>query len=231
VNISASRKRSSGLTLIEVLAVIVALMILAALLMPVVDHSAARAPRLQCVNNLKQIGLGYRIWPSGQTAKFTFQESVTNGGTMEFTSGPNAFRHFLIMSNELVTPKVLFCPAETDRARIRATTFSFAPNPGEIPFASNPNLSYFVGIDAADINPQSILSGDHNITNGTPIKNGILELNTNSPAGWTAELHNQVGNVALADGSVQQLSNTGLRAAVTNTGMFTNRLQMPVLTP
>src|SRR6185312_10677875 len=102
-------ERKRGLTRVELLVIIGIFAFMAMLVYPGGRKDKDRALRIQCVNNLKQIGLGYRIWPSGQTAKFTFQESVTNGGTMEFTSGPNAFRHFLIMSNELMTPKVLFC--------------------------------------------------------------------------------------------------------------------------
>jgi hypothetical protein len=95
----------------------------------------------------------------------------------------------------------------------------------------NSNISFFVGVDASETNPQLILSGDRNITNGTPIKNGILEVSSNQPAGWAAEMHNKVGNVALSDGSLQQISSTGLRSAIENSGGFTNRLQMPVLGP
>ena len=226
-------QRKRGLTLVELCVVIAIITIFYLMIISgaAPDHAKARALRIQCVNNLKQTALAFDVWAGDHGQKFPMEMSQTNGGTMEFTSGPNAFRHFLIMSNEIVNPKVLFCPAESDRARVQATTFSFAPKPGEVPFASNSNLSYFVGIDAKDTDPQSILSGDRNITNGTPIKNGILELNTHSSAGWTAEIHKKLGNVALADGSVQQLSNIGLRVAVTNAGAFTNRLQMPVLTP
>jgi hypothetical protein len=44
-------------------------------------------------------------------------------------------------------------------------------------------------------------------------------------------VHKKAGNILLSDGSVQQLSITGLRAAIENTGLATNRLQMPVLEP
>jgi Tfp pilus assembly protein PilE len=222
-------QKERGLTMVELLVIIAIIAFMAMLIPAATQKDKDRAMRIQCVNNLKQIGLSYRIWR--QTPKFTFEESLTNGGTMEFTSGPNAFRHFLNMSNELATPKVLFCPTEADRARLQATTFNATPKSGEIPFTSNSNLSFFVGIDATDADPQSILSGDHNLTNGAPIKNGVFELNTNRPAEWTAEMHHNVGNIALADGSIQQLSNTGLRAATTSTSAFINRLQMPVLTP
>jgi prepilin-type processing-associated H-X9-DG protein len=148
--------------------------------------------------------------------------SETNGGTMEFT-GANAWRHFQIMSNELSTPRILWCPTETDPNRFRGTNFIWL---------NNSNLSFFVGVDVSnDLNPQMILSGDRNITNGLPIKNGILEVGSNSPAGWTAEMHNKVGNILLADGSVQQVSGAGLRSTIGNTSIATNRLQMPVLGP
>jgi prepilin-type processing-associated H-X9-DG protein len=81
------------------------------------------------------------------------------------------------------------------------------------------------------MDPQAILSGDRNLTNNTSIRNGILTLTTNRPAGWTAEIHNKVGNLLLADGSVQQVSSTGLRTAIVNTSAFTNRLLMPILGP
>ena len=193
----------------------------AAILLPrMMNHRRpmSRAPRIQCVNNLKQIGLAYRIWSGDHGDNYPMNISETNGGTIEFTTGPNAFRHFQVMSNELFTPKHLICPAEPDRTREWATNFNLL---------SNSNLSFFVGVDANETNVQMILSGDHNITNGTPVKNGLLELTTARPAGWTAEMHNKVGNLGLADGSVQQLSISGLQNAVANTGFATNRLQMP----
>ncbi len=138
---------------------------------------------------------------------------------MEFTTGLNECRHFQVMSNELSMSKVLICPADT---RVSATNFSSL---------SNSNISFFLGLDASESNPQTILSGDRNITNGTPIKNGILALTTNQPAGWTDEIHRKFGNVVLSDGSVPRLSGMGLRSVVGNTGNFTNRLQMPILSP
>lgn len=148
--------------------------------------------------------------------------SETNGGTMEFAPGPDEWRHFQLMSNELNTPKVLICPTDWASARAWATNFSML---------ENSNLSYFIGPDVSETDPQGLLSGDRNITNGTPIRNGILELTTNTPASWTAEMHNKVGNILLSDGSVQQITWFGLRTAVANTSNFTNRLQMPTLNP
>jgi prepilin-type processing-associated H-X9-DG protein len=141
---------------------------------------------------------------------------------MEFVTGMNAFRHFQVMSNELWTPKILVCPAESGWTEKCATNFTAF---------SNSNISYFVGIVPNDNNTNLILSGDQNITNGTVIKNGILTLTTNEPAGWTSKFHDKVGNILLADGSVQGDGNTELRQQIARTGIATNRVQMPVLGP
>jgi prepilin-type processing-associated H-X9-DG protein len=221
---SNDTKAIGGMTLIEVLMVLAALMILAALMLPgfLAPRHVGRAPRIQCVNNLKQIGLATRIWEGANNDKYPTAVSITNGGAMELMSGPNAWRNFQVMSNELSTPKVLFCGAETDKDRFVATNFTFF---------NNSNISFFVGVDANETNGLSLLSGDHNITNGTAVKNGLLKLTAGQSTGWTSEMHNKVGNVCFADGSVQQLTIAGLQSAVASTGMATNVLNMPVLGP
>lgn len=210
--------RECGITLVEVLVVVAAVLLLMYVFFPRTRiHNYG--PRITCVNNLMQIDNAYRIWEGDHGNEYPMAVSETNGGTMEFDSGVNAFRHFEVMSNELTTPKVLICPAETDRHRFLATNFNI----------NNFNISYFVGIVANDTNPILILSGDRNITNGTIFKNGVLELTTNRLAGWTSEMHNKVGNIGLADGSVQEVSISGLQNLIANTGVATNWLQMPVL--
>jgi prepilin-type processing-associated H-X9-DG protein len=208
--------------MLVVIAIIAAIVIFAVMSNRGTNPDKARVLHINCVNNLKQIGLSYRVWEEDNSDKFPMAVPQIGGGSMEFITGPYAFRHYQVMSNELSTPKVLLCPEETDQGRLLATNFVNM---------NNSNISFFVGVDANETAPAMILSGDHNITNGLPIKNGLLELTTNQPSGWTTEMHNKVGNIALADGSVEQVTIATLRAAVANTGAPTNRLQMPVLTP
>jgi prepilin-type N-terminal cleavage/methylation domain-containing protein len=211
-------RRKQGLTLIELMVVLAVLLFMVALFYPQVHRRpAVRSPRIACVNNLKQIGIAYRTFAIDNRDCFPMQTPLTNGGTLELAAFAPTYVHFQAMSNELTIPKILLCPAETHRTA--ATNFG--------PDLDNARISYFVGIDANQTNSQMFLSGDRNLTNGRASNRRFLDLTTNNPVGWTAELHQSQGNAGLADGSVQQFNNSRLREALANTGDSTNRLAMP----
>jgi hypothetical protein len=78
----------------------------AALLLPALARAKAKAQRINCVSNLKQIGLGARIYSTDNREIFP----------------PD----FLSMSNELVTPRILRCPSDT-RHTAASTWAEFNP--------------------------------------------------------------------------------------------------------
>jgi prepilin-type N-terminal cleavage/methylation domain-containing protein len=226
-----SNQTNCALTLTEVLVVIVVLAVLVMILIPTGPVGKDRAMRIACANNLKQIVLAYKIWPDDQSDKYPMQIPIKYGGTMEFTDTSECFRHFQIISNELTTPKILICPADTDR--FAATNFTAG--------IGNKILSYFVGLDAADEYPNRWLSGDDNFEiEGDSVKPGLLRLLTNTPVAWNSSRHvlpnvhlwtpardKFIGNIGLADGSVQEVNIVGLQMALQNTGLATNRLAIP----
>ncbi|HSY09975.1 MAG TPA: type II secretion system protein [Candidatus Dormibacteraeota bacterium] len=214
-----SNQRNAAMTLVEVLVVITVLAVLAAMFLPGNNDTYRRASRINCVSNLKQIGLAYRLWEGDNNNKYPMFVSVTNGGAMELITTGNVAACFQVMSNELSTPKILVCPADVDHVAAANFTTDF----------NNSRISYFVGLDVTnEINPQMILCGDDNFEiGGVPVKSGLLELSTNAPVSWTSARHHFAGNIGLADGSVQQVTTKGLQSAFQQAGLATNRLAIP----
>jgi len=206
-----------GMTKIEVLVVIALIAMLAAMLLPALAMARRKVSRISCASNLKQIGLSFKVWALDHDGKYPMQTSITNGGTMELIASGNAFVHFQIMSNELTTTKILLC--WNDKERTNAISWENL---------NNQNVSYFVGVNATQNNPNNILAGDRMLTlNGMPVNPGLVSFTPSSVAGWTKKIHNKQGNIVLSDGSVQQWNSARLDAAMKHTGMGTNRLAIP----
>jgi hypothetical protein len=80
-----------------------------------------KAQSIQCVTHMKQIGLACRIWSNDNNDQFPFNVSTNKGGTLEWCArDTNGFDsglvyHFQVMSNELSSPKILVCPADTTK--------------------------------------------------------------------------------------------------------------------
>jgi prepilin-type processing-associated H-X9-DG protein len=212
-----SKKRTAAMTLFEVGVVIAILMLLAAVLLPSISTSR-RSSRINCVSNLKQDGIAFRLWEGDNNDKYPMALSVTNGGAMELAATGNVAAVFQLMSNELSTPKILFCP--DDARRTSATHFSTG--------FSNTNISYFVGLDADESWPTRLLSGDdHLAVAGVPATSGVVQWPTNVFVTWTAARHKFAGNIGMADGSVQRVTANDLQQAFQQTGLATNRLALP----
>lgn len=206
-----------GFTRVDLVVVIAVALILAALLGSALNNAKHKADRIQCTNNLKQMGLSFRIFATDQADGFPMQQMTNQSGAPAYLSSGDAYRYFLSMSNELGNPLILRCPAD----RTRTTAKNWAT-------FRNENLSYFVSLDAQETEPQMMLSGDSNLTtNGVPVKPGLLLLTTHMNLGWSAERHNgNVNNVVLGDGSVLQSSSARLREQNRNLAI-TNRLLIP----
>ncbi len=116
-----------GFTLIELLVVIAIIALLAAILFPVFSRARENARKSACLNNLKQLGLGFQQYtqdydemlPAGNSAANGFWGEGWAGGIYPYVKSTQIYR----------------CPNDT-------TAPSAAPNVNQVSYANNINLNY-----------------------------------------------------------------------------------------
>jgi len=203
-------------TVLELLILILTLFILVVLFLPMDGRAKAKAVRINCVNNLKQVGLAFRLWSGDHNDHLPMTFYTNSSDVLKFPDATNVFRYFQVMSNELSTPKILNCPGDD---RLPAADFAQL---------ANTNISYFIGLDGDETQPVFFLAGDRNLTsNSVPVPTGIFTTQPGAKLGWTMKMHQGLGNVALCDGSVQELTGAALATAATNSGTNAMRLLIP----
>jgi len=151
---------------------------------------------------------------------------------------------WMTASNELSTPKILYCTADNG---VSANNTQGPPHSASTNFATlaNLNISYFLNGDANQDDPNMIVTGDRNVGTGNSADNrpattaynastsaaqaeqyigNITPLPPSVPSWTGTELHLKAGDISLSDGSVQQATIAGLKAALnSSTNMVQNQ--------
>jgi hypothetical protein len=173
--------------------------------------------QVNCIGNLKQIDLAFKLWTEDDGEKLPIQISQLQGGTLESALSGSVAPTFVRMSNQLFSPKILICPSDQVRH----------PRPALWESVTDDKISYFLAMDASYGNPRHVLTGDRNIAVNNSRKEAKGLIIVGNELRWTKSLHREKGNVALGDGSIQTVETPRLREIIKETGLVTNRFVVP----
>jgi hypothetical protein len=125
------------------------------MIMPNPANARAEAQSIKCMNNMKNIGLAFRIYSADHQGLFPFNRSTNENKAaapapgLIPTSNTDAVRIFQALANELNNPALLVCPADGGKS----AAASFADLEAD-------NISYEVqtGPEVNETNPEQLLA-------------------------------------------------------------------------
>jgi prepilin-type N-terminal cleavage/methylation domain-containing protein len=190
-----------GFTLVELIMVIAIIAILTGLLLPAISRAKARGQRIQCLSNLREVGIGFQMFANDHGHQYPPMVSQREGGTFEVAGTASALVHFIAISNDIVTPRILACPSDT------------RPPAKDWKSIDRTNISYAIFLDATPNSSSAPLCADRNIFLGGA-KVDVLQVDDPAAATWTSEIHAYAGNLLFGDSHVEQADNKHLQMAM-----------------
>ncbi len=148
------RHRGKAFTALELLIVLAVIFVLAGLIiLPLLSGRNRHVgwSTIKCKSNLKQVALSFKMFAGDNNGEFPFVAP----GTPAYTNDTQAWLHFLSLSNELGSARILLCPADV-QSKIDAQIFGQTDTNNNLLGVStlkNSSVSYFVGLNAKESSP------------------------------------------------------------------------------
>jgi prepilin-type N-terminal cleavage/methylation domain-containing protein len=221
---SSPRNPNAAFTLIELLVVIAIIAILAGLLLPALAKAKQKAQISQDISNQKQMALAFSMWgEDNNNGKYPWnpgpgQVKNPNQAGNTPTSIGQLRLHWQAVSNYLINPRVLTCPADKQRRPVD----SWKKFDQTINFRTN--ISYMFCWNALPTRPMAILTGDNYISKDYPANKTLSKPAGNGAdisvtealrirAGWVEDTRHQgLGVLSFCDGSVSSAKSVKLQS-------------------
>jgi prepilin-type N-terminal cleavage/methylation domain-containing protein/prepilin-type processing-associated H-X9-DG protein len=220
--------RARGFTLIELLVVVAIIAILASLLLPALGKAKTKAHGIKCMNNLKQLTLGWFMYAQDNNDRLVANSTDTDtpgwvAGWLDFTAAPDNTNILKLIDPKyskigpyVHSPALYKCPADPSRVKIRGRTYErvrsmamstmVACDGGRVWGPAPPYRLFFKmnQIDAAGPSRVFILIDEH----PDSINNGAFGVMMSDPAlaqlakifDYPASFHNNAAGLSFADG-------------------------------
>jgi prepilin-type N-terminal cleavage/methylation domain-containing protein len=191
--------RVGGFTITELIVTVAVVGVLAVLFL---NQPRSRPKKNYCFNNLKNVGLAFRIYATDNNDRYPWEPVMNQFGITQTHQISDVVKYFLMVTNGLSTPKILACTSDLNRPQ--QTNWGNLNSPQKV--------SYFIGVDARETLPHSFLAGDRNaVTNGVSLGLGVRTLRHDAKISWDGTIHQFVGNTVMGDGRVEASSSLRLK--------------------
>ena len=213
-------KSTNGFARLELIAALCSMALLGLIVLPLFAANRADSDRAGCFNNLRLVGRAVETWGMDRDGLPPWITFVSRGGTRpdgNFKAG-NAWFEFTALSNELITPRILACPAD---AGVKvAAEFSVAGPLGYMNVSMRAQAtSYFINMDNLGQVPLMAVTGDRNMRSegigscSQGVNNvDLIFLPSGNPVLWTNAVHGLQGHLLRTDGSVALMTSAAILA-------------------